>query len=593
MTGSQQSDPFEISYLVSGVRESFNEILNMNLAKLNLKEKELEKRKRNRSNLRKALRTCAYGDPGAKQYVKDYEKNILQKKFQINERTIDRSIPFKEEGRLSPRDKFEILLYYYQSVKGYKRDALREMILKNQWDKPKLDRDGEPRYEITKEDVEALYQKEKIELSYLDKLELLSQRVFSMDKGNGVIDELMYQKIDGCSGGCSGLTKDMYSYWESRMGNKGLESKLKFTHDAVWIMFQGKTIHLSFLSFGSENELIRVSKSIYKYDCVGHLSQSLGKIVNTLKSGSRVSVMRPTFGASWSFWIRMFDSVEKKEIEILYPQKGNDKLKAVLKLLVRGEQTCVISGSQGAGKTTLLVSMVSFIRKVYNIRTIEGMFELVLQKIYADRNIAAMRETATVSSEEAVEFSRRTDADVVIFGEVVKKREAEKLIDLKQSGTRFSLSTHHAVNPDSLIAWFRNAFIQISGFSNETIAEEQVVDAIRFDIHCFKRPFGERYVSRITEIVPQTWEKDLPTDPMQALRDYLNFKIKRNSYRKNVILEYRNGEYVMVNAISPHTLRDMIEHMEESEIEELKNLFQLDDSNIYKDDSNLCGEVTQ
>lgn len=517
---------YDIFELERKIRDSLTEVVNQDLFQLNIRESEMEKCRKTRGILRSALRTCGLGDARAKDYVKDYMKELLQRKFFISEGNINKVIPFDNPQRLTVRDKFDILLFVYRKKFGYGRRALEEILVKYQLEELREEEVGKKRYVITQNDIEEIYLDEWNRLNFSDKLEILTQRIFSMNKGNGVIDDLIYQKIDGVSGGVSGSPEKNY--------------------ESIYIMYHGKSIHLSFLSFESEKELRRICKNIYKFDAPGQMSQSSGFMVNNLKSGARVSDMRPPFASSWTFWIRMFDSVEKRSIKELFLQPGGERLEKLLSFIMKGEQTSVITGQQGSGKTTCLEALVDYINPIYNLRTIELTFELQLQKLYPYRNIAAMRETKSITSEEAIEFVKKTDADVVIFGEIAKEMEGEKVIKLAQSGSRFSLSTHHGVNTQAMINWFRNALLQCSGFHDERVAEEQVVQAIRFDIHLTKNRNGERVIERISEIVREQ-------------------KSSMEAYRIQDIMRYQNGEYRLVHAITERTKEEMVCHMEEKE----------------------------
>lgn len=524
---------YDTNYLAQEVRNCFTDAVNIDLSKLNMRQSELEKRKNNRNLLRKALRTCAYGDAGAKDFVKDYMKQILQKKCNVTPETIDLILPFERPEELTARDRFEFLLYIYRVKKGFGRNALSKLLIDYNLEALKEEKDGKRHYEVNEEDIREVYIDEVRCLNYQDKLEIVVQRIFSMDKGNGVIDDIIFQKIDGVSGGVSGVPEETFA--------------------SVWIMFHGKSIHMSCLSFETERELKRVCKNIYKYEAPGQMSQASGFIVNSLKSGARVSDMRPPFSSSWAFWIRMFDSVEKHLIKELYPQNGNGYLERILYFIVKGEQTCVVSGQQGTGKTTCLEAMIAFINPVYNIRTIELTFELQLQRMYPQLNIAAMRETKTVTTEQAIEFVKKTDADVVIFGEIAKETEGEKVIKLAQSGSRFSMSTHHGITTRALISWFRNALLHSSGFQNEKIAESQVAEAIRFDIHLAKKAEGERFVERITEIIPGG--------------DFKSYEVKE-------ILSYQDGCYQLKHPISSETCKNIIWNLSGEEKLELERLME-------------------
>ncbi|MEG1992779.1 MAG: ATPase, T2SS/T4P/T4SS family [Acetivibrio sp.] len=526
---------YSLEYLTKEIKDCFTSMMTQKLSRLNVCEEEMEKRKKNRSLLRRALQNCAYADEGAKAFVKDYIKQFLQRKYEVSEENIQWILPFEDYEKLTLRDKFDILLYTYRVKKQKGAGAMESLLRDYHLDGLRKGEDEKKRYEVTAEDIEEIYKQEVRGLTYGDKLEIVAQRIFSMDKGNGVIDDLIYQNLDGVSAGVSQIPCKNY--------------------EAITIMYQGKSISLSALSFESEKELKRICKKIYKYDVPGEMSESSGFMVNRLKSGARISSMRPPFSDAWCFWIRMFDSVDKRSILSLYPQEGKEKLHNLLKLLIRGEQTCVISGQQGSGKTTCLEAMVDFIRPTYNIRTIELTFELQLRERYPTKNIAAMRETESVTTEQAMEFVKKTDADVVIFGEIAKETEGEKVIKLSQSGSRFSISTHHSTNTRNLINWFRNALLKTSGFQNEEIAETQVVENIRFDIHLDKSEDGTRFVERITEIVP----------------------LEKGGYEERILLTYKEGIYVISNRISKQTTKAMVKCLTKEEIEMYEKYLEVED----------------
>ena len=134
-------EPYGIPYLVQEVNLTFENILNKNLAELNLNKLETQKREKIKSLIRKNLRSCSLGDIGAKEYIKDYIKEILQKNLGIKGETIDLVIPFNNSSLLSKQDKFEILLYIYK--KQYKYDALTMLIETYQLTEVKTDGEHE------------------------------------------------------------------------------------------------------------------------------------------------------------------------------------------------------------------------------------------------------------------------------------------------------------------------------------------------------------------------------------------------------------------------------------------------------------------
>ena len=84
--------------------------------------------------------------------------------------------------------------------------------------------------------------------------------------------------IDGVSGGVSGLPESFLSQVAQTSDTDYLtqisEHRVPRACDSIWIFFQGKSIRLAFLSFGTEAELKRVCQNIYKYNNPGQLSDT-------------------------------------------------------------------------------------------------------------------------------------------------------------------------------------------------------------------------------------------------------------------------------------------------------------------------------
>ncbi len=484
-----------IEELKEEVMNTFAQILRENPYDGNLNQTQVEERMTHKKLLRKALKSCAYGDRNAKLYVKDYIKDCLLRKGLVCQENIDEIIPFEAMYELSAQDKFYILLYQYEEEYG--SEAMEQFIIENGLDMPKQDTNGMSCYEITEDDIEKVYEESRnAALSFNDKLNILTQRVYELYKGNGVIDQIRDMKIDGISVGVSGIPES------NNWGGNFVRNDFPVAHDSVWIFFQGKSIYLSFLKFGSEKELIRVCRNSYRYNNPGQLSQVRGYLVTEAKDGARVAVARPPFSESWVMFIRKFDTVKKEEIENLITDNNKELPIELIKWLIKGCQITGITGEQGVGKTTLLMSVIGFINPAYNLRIQEIAFELQLRKLYPKRNIVTFKETDSVSGEEGLNFMKKSDGSVTILGEVANNEVASWLISTSQVASLFTLFTHHAKTARDLIISMRNALLLKGGFQNERVALEQVVEAIHFDVHMKKDLSGHRYIERITEIVP-------------------------------------------------------------------------------------------
>lgn len=574
-----EDDRYAVEKIVKFIRDSFNEILNTNLYEMNITREEFNKRVHNKNRLRRALKTCTYGDVNAKNYIKDFIKDILVKSYKIDENNINSIICFNTPKDLTVQDKFEILMYHYKKKYGYR--SLEIMITENDLDDPKPDGEGVS-YIITADDIEKIFVMKHylFKNTFEDKLNIVAQRIYQLYKGHGVIDEIRDMRIDGVSGGVSGIPPTFHEEMDLSVSIP-MASALPSSYDSVWVFFKGKTIHLKFLSFGSESELIRVCKNIYRYNYPGQLSESNGYKVNEMKDGSRVVVVRPPFAESWAFFVRKFDSIEKAEPEELITDRNNEIPITLIKWLVKGCRVTAITGSQGTGKTTLLMAIVKYINPAFTLRIQEMAFELHLRKIYPERNILTFRETSTISGQEGLDLQKKTDGTVNILGEVATAPVSSWMIQMSQVASMFTIFTHHAKTTENLVKSLRNNLLQTGEFNNEKIAEQQVADVVNFDIHLTKDISGHRYIERITEVIPVE-NDDYPEIPlMNGENDIKEFlSITREFYRRMTdrrifitkdIVICENGAYKAVSKPSKAQISGIKENLKDEEKAEFDN----------------------
>ncbi len=570
-------DRFQIKSLVEFVQESFNDILKLNLQTMNISRDEYEKRMQSKNQLRIALKNCIFGDLNAKNFVKSYIRDILLKSYKIDEDNIDKVIHFNSPVDLSIQDKFEILLYLNKKDHGYR--ALEKIISDNELDRPRMEEGEESiKFIITEEDIDNVYKENvKRRIQFEDKLNIIVQRVYQLYKGYSVVDEIRDMKIDGVSGGVSGIPG---SFFQEINYSKDLLTRLPCAYDSVWIFFKGKTIHLPFLSFGSERELIRVCKNIYRYNNPGQLSETNGYMVNELKDGCRVVVARPPFCESWVFFVRKFDSAPNKRLNELIQDTNNQLPISCLRWLIKGCRVTAVTGSQGTGKTTLLMSIVKFINNTFTLRIQEMAFELHLRKLYPERNIVSFRETASVSGQEGLDLQKKTDGTVNILGEVATAPVASWMIQMAQVASLFTIFTHHAKTSEDLVLALRNNLLQTRVFNNERVAEKQVADVVNFDVHLYKDIDGNRYIQRITEIIPLDNNAEYPDSYKNAenleqkldsfydtIREYFIRVTDRKVFETRDIVVWENGEYKVAGMISRKSFDEMSQHMDKQERE--------------------------
>ena len=574
---------YTIDMMIEFVKRRLDEITKINLYDIGLSEEELKRRKNKKYELKKALKGCTYGDVNDKRYVKELVYDLLEKEYGVTETNISKAIPFDIPSLLTAQDKFDILIYAYKKEFGY--EALTELIKKYDLAELKyVEGETKPSYVITSNEIEDIYEKENVALSFADKLNVVVQRIYQQYKGYSSIDEVRDMNIDGVSGGVSGLPESFLSQVAQTDGgdylNQIAEHKVPRACDSIWIFFQGKSIRLAFLSFGTEAELKRVCQNIYKYNNPGQLSDTNGYKINEMKDGSRVVVVRPSFSETWAFFVRKFD-VKRSTLEQWFKgEPGSDDSIELLKYLVKGARIISITGEQGCGKTTMLMGMIENIYETMNIRVQETAFELHLRKIYPTRNILTFRETETISGQEGLDVQKKTDGSVNIIGEVATDPVAAWMIQAAQVASKFTLFTHHAKTFPNLVTALRNSMLRIGQFNNEKTAEEQVVQVLNFDIHLTKDFRGKRYVERITECIPVEEKNEYTFDHRKEktlegkfdkffdnATHYFEKVTDRKLYTYRNILEYVDGEYIITNPITETNLKEMRMNMDASDAE--------------------------
>ncbi|MCM3495043.1 Flp pilus assembly complex ATPase component TadA [Paenibacillus lactis] len=573
------TDPYSIPAMTAFVKETLHQLTHSQLSDLGLHEEEYRRRLNKRSELRRALKGCVTGDVLDKAYVKDFMKELLVKYLGVNETNIDQAIPFEHPAMLTPQDQFEIILYLYKQNHG--QDALSMLLETYDLARPRVlpGYGNDSVYAVTADDIAYIYESEQRPLRFQEKLDIVVQRIYQEYKGFSVIDELRDQRIDGVSGGVSGVLEDSrmeaFPYGHDGFGwwRGNLEQEQQATGcESVWVFYRGISLHLSFLSFGSMLELKRVCQNIYKYNHPGQLSEASGYKVNEMKDGSRVVVVRPPFAESWAFFVRKFD-LPKALLDQLITGDGSELAVGLLQYLMKGSRITAITGAQGSGKTTLLMAMVGHIYATYTLRVQEMAFELHLRKIYSRRNILSFRETEHITGQAGLDLQKKTDGTVNILGEVASDEVAAWMIQMSQVASLFTVFTHHAKTFKDLVQSLRNSLLKSGVFRQERIAEEQVAGVINFDIHLKRDAFGNRYIERITECIPLdrgihrsgrlTASLNIEQETMEGQPEpELQLDDAGACYISRNVIEYRNGAYVPAARLTDRSIREMTEQMQ-------------------------------
>lgn len=466
------------------------------------------------------IRNCCSGHYGARDTVLDLIYKLLDE-YCIT------GIAFNNPGQMTARQQWETLIYYFD--KQAENKGFELLCGKYGWNKP-----GQI---ISKAEVEHAYLDLKVELSEEDKKHIISRLIFADTIGLGIIDTLNAQKgyIEEIQIGMSGGVERQYDYKaalrEQRQGNC-------LYREGVHVMAGGCTIRITAVSFETEEEIQRVLRNLIK-DAGEELTKKNPMIVADTLDGRRVSVSRPPVTDAWVGLIRKFDTVQELTLEKLYQGYPEEKiLPVLLRQLIRSGRNIAITGEMASGKTTLFRACLAETPKGMNIRVIEAdSFELNVRRVLPDANAVTMRVTEQTPAEEVLAFARKTTGQIFAIGEINSASMAAMAMDLSKIASQMFFSAHY-IATEHMIADFVNAKLCVGGYSEEVLAELDVVRCLGFDIHlCVKQ--GRRYVQYINEIVPK------------IRRDSVN----RTTYQIRMIYQYdeKKEQGVVVNTPSEIT----------------------------------------
>lgn len=555
-------NPYTVDYLVQTVNTMFSDMMAADPRDMNLSREELRSRERQRKELMEAFRMAGFGDKESKEYITLRIKDIIRKKegvrnvLDIDENTINRVIHFDEPERLSDRDMFEILMYVYR--KKYGDMGLDKYFKDFELDKPiQNERTGEMMYDVTSERVRSSYfvVMKDYELSYPAKLDILSARIFAQ-LSKGAAEILFDFPLDEIDCGVSGIPKGSFKIAQIEdMLKEGTDSgTISYSYQSIWIMRSALKIHLSFLGFESQKELVRVCQNIYKYNAMEMISSAKPYIIGTMINGSRIVVTRPSASSSWAFFARKFDSVKNIAPEKLLVDRNKEIAITMVKWIVRGYLSFVVSGGMGTGKSTFLKSQIRFIPAENAIRVYEISPELNLSYTYPERNIMGLSETGSIKLQELLDLGMKLNSDITVIGEMASQESVSYYIQSNRKGSKQAMGTIHTKTVRALVDYMRDSLV---GYNNKQAAEEAVVEAVNIDIHLEKEK-DHRFVERITQIVPlsdRRYPSQLPENAHlsleeKALMDDMEYKHRitdRQLYTERDLVVYKDGAYHLVN----------------------------------------------
>lgn len=529
---------------------------------------------RRKMKIEGALTECIDGKPAAKAIVKEIIISILREMFPTSE-DLHKVFPF-DAYVIDPFWEWEILLERLYVT--HKRDTIKYLVHKYDWDKEHYDiEDGTvPSYAISTSDLHEAYTKEMIDaLSYREELSVAATLLYVRWKGMGVVDTLRTMNIDGFNIGTSGSILETVNNNEAAQDWRAPRS--------CWMYFEGKYIHLRFLTFDDEAEMRRVVQLICRYNSPGPLTEKRGYIVNTMEDKSRVLALRPPVCEYWACFVRKF-TVSSNTLEyLLNPKKDGEPVFSntqlplnLIKLLMRGQVTTAVTGRQGSGKTTLMTATIAQVDARFNIRVLEMAPEMYLREIYPQRNILSVQETNYVTAAELQDALKKSDAALSIVGEVATDIIAARMLQMGQVASIFTIFSHHANRTSDLVDAITNSVVAAShGSATPATAMPQVIDVIKMDVHLDYGVDGVRYVERITEIIGLDKQpypdreagESAESYQIRLQKEYYTRQTDRMMYTTNQVmhLDMNSNRYVTDNALSERITKHIISRLPKQE----------------------------
>lgn len=558
----EEEEKYTIDSILNFVDDHTNALIKTNMEDFTVSTEEREKAKNRRNMFKKELELCGLGDLSAKQFIKSWIMDLITQKYLIDPININKVINFDFPDLYT---KFLIVLYV--NMEKYKFGALKEIIVQNKLDQLK-DVNGEKMFAITEQDIEDIYLKESSVsiITFEDKLNILVQIIYEKLYGLSVIDELSEQKKDGISIGVNGIPIDFISKLnDMKIREPEKELNLSFSYDSIWLYFEGKEIWVKCLSFGSQRELERVCKKIYKFNNQRQFSKKDGFIFNNMANFNRVVVYRPPFAESWAAIIRNFDI--DGDLNVLIKGNNADFVISLIRYFIRGKRKISVTGQQGVGKTTMLVGIVKEQYANITLRIWESFFETFIRFKLPNRNVITIREMEGLSDEKALDSLKKSNGQGTIISEAAEDKVITYLVKVALTASEFILWTHHAESPSDLVQALRNASINTGAFRDENIAEEQVLSILDIDIHLKKTSDGKRYIERITEFIrldEEPFNNDSNEEAFyENTKKYFEKKSGSKKYKAVNLVEYdlASDTYKISNKISESRLNKIRENL--------------------------------
>jgi len=222
-----------------------------------------------------------------------------------------------------------------------------------------------------------------------------------------------------------------------------------------------------------------------------------------LPDGSRVNAIIPPLALRGPcLTIRKFSKKKLEIQDLINFGTINNKMAALLKMIVENHCNIIISGGTGSGKTTLLNIMSNFIPPTERIITVEDAAELQLGQphiVALESRPPNLEGKGAVTIRELVKNCLRMRPDRIVVGEC-RGSEALDMLSAMNTGHDGSLTTAHANTPRDVISRLE-VMVMMAGMDLPAKAiREQIASAVNIVVQQSRLGDGSRKVTHISEI---------------------------------------------------------------------------------------------